>query len=560
MAFPHAAGYGTDSPVWHHRQQQSGSEQDRSREQQGDEPAKQAKQRNGETASPAKTNGNGQPQSQGSVVAQLSDIVQTRSLLYRSNKVDWQVIEFYNDEERTVLEHKRTHEQLGLQPRDIGIFVQTRAGVQAQRATIAPREGMLLFRSEIAKAIIWKDKACLFHAKRFKDTLHVAQAINASLATDLGLPFEFRILEALLAETAHHFEAQSRRLTFVAESVVHEVNGSLRGHVGELQRLLPIQRALTEIQHDVKETREAIAEIADNDKNLGMICLSEQGSMARAGDNESLLPFSQGGAGPASLSAGNGRACVAAETAGYACGLQPVIIAVKARPKILPPQNERYTNNMILAVTLLEAYERQIQSVEGALRELSENLDSTREVWGMQLDAIRNRIVRMDLIVAIASFSILMSTVPASYFGMNLHSGWEDDPNLLWLVAACCTVASTLTFLGVYGYWRFWPNRRHQRRVRDMTALRDLLVHHADDLDEILAKLRNKSDIGRKSFVKLVREAVKDRIVPDDEVELLYRVFDTNRDGFLSMGEVLRAQSTLRFGGDHFDYYNERHD
>lgn len=91
MAFPHAAGYGTDSPVWHHRQQQSGSEQDRSREQQGDEPAKQAKQRNGETASPAKTNGNGQPQSQGSVVAQLSDIVQTRSLLYRSNKVDWQV-------------------------------------------------------------------------------------------------------------------------------------------------------------------------------------------------------------------------------------------------------------------------------------------------------------------------------------------------------------------------------------------------------------------------------------------------------------------------------------
>ena len=78
----------TDSPVWHHRKQQSSSEQERSREQQGDE---QAKQSNGETASPAKTNGNGQPQSQGSVVAQLSDIVQTRSLLYRSNKVDWQV-------------------------------------------------------------------------------------------------------------------------------------------------------------------------------------------------------------------------------------------------------------------------------------------------------------------------------------------------------------------------------------------------------------------------------------------------------------------------------------
>lgn len=62
--------------------------------------------------------------------------------------------------------------------------------------------------------VVFDELTCDLHlvtgCRRFKDTLHVAQAINASLATDLGLPFEFRILEALLAETAHHFEAQSR--------------------------------------------------------------------------------------------------------------------------------------------------------------------------------------------------------------------------------------------------------------------------------------------------------------------------------------------------------------
>ena len=54
-----------------------------------------------------------------------------------------------------------------------------------------------------------------------------------------------------------------------------------------------------------------------------------------------------------------------------------------------------------------------------------ENMDSTRDVWAMQLDTIRNRIIRVELLVAVASFSLMVSTVPASFFGMNLTSGLE---------------------------------------------------------------------------------------------------------------------------------------
>lgn len=54
-----------------------------------------------------------------------------------------------------------------------------------------------------------------------------------------------------------------------------------------------------------------------------------------------------------------------------------------------------------------------------------ENMDSTRDVWAMQLDTIRNRIIRVELLVAVASFSLMVSTVPASFFGMNLASGLE---------------------------------------------------------------------------------------------------------------------------------------
>ena len=58
-------------------------------------------------------------------------------------------------------------------------------------------------------------------------------------------------------------------------------------------------------------------------------------------------------------------------------------------------------------------------------QEMVENMDSTRDVWAMQLDTIRNRIIRVELLVAVASFSLMVSTVPASFFGMNLTWGLE---------------------------------------------------------------------------------------------------------------------------------------
>lgn len=43
-------------------------------------------------------------------------------------------------------------------------------------------------------------------------------------------------------------------------------------------------------------------------------------------------------------------------------------------------------------------------------------MEVVREVWGMQLDSTRNRIIRIDLIVAIASFALMVPTVPAAFF------------------------------------------------------------------------------------------------------------------------------------------------
>ena len=46
----------------------------------------------------------------------------------------------------------------------------------------------------------------------------------------------------------------------------------------------------------------------------------------------------------------------------------------------------------------------------------------------MHLSATRNRIIRINLGVTVASFALTACIVPASFFGMNLSSGLGEHP------------------------------------------------------------------------------------------------------------------------------------
>ncbi len=70
----------------------------------------------------------------------------------------------------------------------------------------------------------------------------------------------------------------------------------------------------------------------------------------------------------------------------------------------------------------------------------------------------------------------------------------QDDPAVFWPIVAVSSAASVAMFGAVYGYWRFWPNRRHEKRVLDLKALRDLLLYHVDDLEDIMAALKSRHD------------------------------------------------------------------
>lgn len=65
---------------------------------------------------------------------------------------------------------------------------------------------------------------------------------NGILGAEAGVPFELRVLEALLGETVRQFERHYKRLQLLSDSVEREVQIVLKTTSSDLTRLLPIQK------------------------------------------------------------------------------------------------------------------------------------------------------------------------------------------------------------------------------------------------------------------------------------------------------------------------------
>ncbi len=82
-----------------------------------------------------------------------------------------------------------------------------------------------------------------FKYRRERETLRLVHGVRSGiLQADAEVPFELRVLEALLSETVRQFERHLKRLLLLSESVEREVTHVLKSSTGDLTRLLPIQK------------------------------------------------------------------------------------------------------------------------------------------------------------------------------------------------------------------------------------------------------------------------------------------------------------------------------
>lgn len=417
---------------------------------------------------------------------------------------------------------------LGLAPRDASLFRPAPpSGGAAQRATLAARAvggdggSLILVRTEAVRAAIGAAAATVFPCRRPADTASLLTSVHAAVAAagaPFAPPFELAVLEAALAETVRQFERRARQLRSLAAGVEDDLARSLRGAAalgpppaGELARLLPLSRALVEVGHDVREARTAVEDAVNSDRALASLCLTAAGM--------------RGGA---------------------AAGAPPHAAAA------LPPAPALRT-----AEALLESYERQLHSVEGSLKETGENLDSARAAFGSALDAARNRTLAISLHVSVASAAVAVACgAPAAFLGMNvdLPAPLADGAAAFHGVVAACTATAAALYLGLASYLRRFPLPAQRRRAADARALADLLTHHLDDLDSILASVKAaaasapRGRLTKAAFGAAVARALG-APMRTDELDILFRVHDADASGFLEAGEMAAARSKGEQGG-----------
>lgn len=74
---------------------------------------------------------------------------------------------------------------------------------------------------------------------------------------------------------------------------------------------------------------------------------------------------------------------------------------------------------------------------------------------------------------------------------------------------------------------------------------RDLLVFHIDDMEDLVEEIHKRGRVSKSEFRALVQEAVEGKPMSTDEINLLYRVFESNEGVFMEMSKKLRRDQDL---------------
>lgn len=400
--------------------------------------------------------------------------------------------------------------ELGIHPRDMDLLVGN--FFIPKRSTIALRREKVLIRMENVRALVFKNYCFLFDIHPRKG-LHKSQLLSPKICVSRqealqkereafalsmveyakrntstlheSIPFHLRMIECMLEETCNFFHQKVERLKIVVEKVLEDLTNDV--NMGGLQRLLPLKRVLTEVEHDISDTHEAIEQVLESDDALTALLLE---------DSEN--PTTSSGTGSQ------------------------------------PEQDQGRDKLRRAAADIILTYQRQVDDAGGVVEELRKGIDSAQEVWELTLDTTRNQIIRMNLFISMATLSFSLATVPASFFGMNLISGLEASPNAFYIILGATSASSVFVGLGlVFMFRKFLEGHRAQ----DLAALQDLL-RHIDDIDEIFQALKSKgSAVSEEELKKLLRSHPSTESMQEREIDLMIRIFDNHRNSQLETRE-----------------------
>eukprot|EP00455_Lapot_gusevi_P046142 TRINITY_DN6026_c0_g1_i2.p1 TRINITY_DN6026_c0_g1~~TRINITY_DN6026_c0_g1_i2.p1 ORF type:complete len:580 (+),score=107.61 TRINITY_DN6026_c0_g1_i2:57-1796(+) len=404
----------------------------------------------------------------------------------------------------------------GLHARDLLMVDST---VRQQAPIILPRRKCIVVAIDICKALVFHDEVILFdlHRPNVQTFAEDFQRFLQGIGHQDMTAFEVSALEGLLHGIMDKYHRRLCLFVPVVHAVLHSLTDGSEHNSSttteeDLRRLLPLKNSLNSFEAVIDEIQQALKAILETD-NMMSFCLS---------------PYPD-------------------------------------------PRDERHPPHEEIEAMLQNCH-RRITLIGQQCTYLNHSIQSTQDVVNMNLSAMRNRVLRINMQVSLASCSLAGGGTVAALFGMNLNSGLEENIYAFPIMAGVVLSLTATIFSVLVSFSR--GTKQEAQRLRDIKAVQSLL-YEIDDIESILlaysdaepataapsaagspaspassassasstspdslAVAAGLEPLTRDRLTSLLQQATR-REVSAREVELLFRVFDRNGDGVLDRNEIL---------------------
>jgi len=327
--------------------------------------------------------------------------------------------------------------ELGLPLRDLRV-VDPSFPSQIQ-ATFTARPKAILFCIENIKVVVQKGEALVF-SPEVQSVQEFIPALQQQIATmemagPLGIgvaaPFELIVIEAALNIVIQSLFRRVRSLSPAVASALNGLRAESRGLdvvQTQVDELLPLKNKLDELRKRVREIRRAITEILNSDEDMAMMQLGgPQLGAQRVGFAPDPLA-SPPAVAVEDLSDGSLDSSRRPGPAGYPIQNPPL-------PGSSPVLNVEM---------MFENYLNEVEWISAEVEDKIDEIRNTEENVVLQLDLLRNRILKFELLLSISSFVVTCGALVTGLFGMNLLNHYETSPAVFYVVSALL-VASMFT-------------------------------------------------------------------------------------------------------------------
>lgn len=256
------------------------------------------------------------------------------------------------------------------------------------QATFKARPRAIVFSIENIKVVVKVNEAIIFNPSQ-PEVQDFVPALQQQIAQrerngdsdgpSMHLRFEHQVIDAALQVVCNGLQKKVQVLAPAVEAALRGLRApGLDVVQTQADELLPLKNDLYELQNRVKELKNAVSDVYETDEDMAMMYLEES-----------------------------------AVESNSACGLTP---------------------DMNLEM-MLENYLNEAEWIASEVQDIIDEIKNTEENVVLQLDIIRNRLLRFELVLSVSSFVVSCGALITGLFGMNLLSHLEMAPGIFWLVS-----------------------------------------------------------------------------------------------------------------------------